>query len=330
MPKLTYHKRGGKGLSYSRCCLLHLCPRKFQLSEIIGLHKHEENIDFDFGHAVAAGIQHLVAAPTELNRAIAIAVSSWNSSIFNEDYPDRKSLWFAVRAVQKFQELQKTKPFFREYEIAKFRNKNGELKPAIELTFKIDCYDDYVYEGHIDLVLVHKQTRTHLIVEVKTTVFTNLHEAMYKNSAQALGYSVVLDAIAKYERELTGVEVSSSYHVMYLIYKAKKFEYVDMFFPKSNLQRAQFVNGLILDIEQASMYANYDFYPTHGESCYNFFRPCEFFELCGYSNEALKKLAHTQEQGIIASDRYTELGEDEFDFIFSLEEIRKQQLGELS
>lgn len=330
MPKLKYGNTGGKGLSYSRTSLLHLCPRKFQLKEIFGLEiagaEQAENINFSFGHALAAGVQHLVAYPGQLERAVVAAVSAWDGSLFMEDEKSKKSIWFAIRGIQNFAANQAANAFFRDYEIAWFKDRNGELKPAIELTFKIECYDGYTYEGHIDLVLKHKKTGQFLIIELKTTKFTNLHEAMYKNSSQALGYSVVLDAIAREEG------TTSSYHVLYFVYKTTKIEFQEMVFPKSKLQRANFINSLILDIEQAQMYENYGIYPQRGENCFNFFNPCEYFNSCGFSDTSLKELVATQQatgDNQSSAGVYGVLEEEEFDFIFSLDNIREQQLAEI-
>lgn len=326
MPALKYGTTGGKGLSYSRSQLLHLCPRKFQLIEIFGLVSHEENVDFDFGHMVGAGVQHLVAHPGDVKRAIAVGLSAWDGNLFAESEKPaaKKSAWYGIRAIQKFAELQKEKTFFKDYEIAYFRDAYGKLKPAIEVTFQIKCYDGYTYEGHIDLVLRNKKNGQYIILELKTTTFTNLDEAMYKNSAQSLGYSVILDSIVKSDPNL---QATSAYHVFYLIYKSGKMEYEDMIFPKSKLQRAHFINSLVMDIEQAEMYREYGNYPMRGQSCYNFFRQCEFFNKCTYSDETLKASAANQRA---QEDRYGKIAHDEFDFVFDLNEIKAHQLEEIS
>jgi hypothetical protein len=325
MPALKYGKTGGKGLSYSRSQLLHLCPRKFQLIEIFGLVSKEENVDFDYGHMVGAGVQHLVAHPGDVARAVLVGLSAWDGNLFAEsEKPQaKKNVWYAIRAIQKFAEYQKEKTFFRDYEIAFFRDHNGKMKPAIEVTFQIRCYEGYTYEGHIDLILRNKKNGQYLILELKTSSFSNLDEAMYKNSAQTLGYSVILDSIAKSDPDLNA---TSSYHVMYLIYKSGKMEYEDMPFPKSKLQRAHFINFLVLDIEQAEMFREYNIYPMRGEACYNFFRQCEFFEKCTYSDEALKAMAASQQA---QDERYGKLTDNEFDFVFDLEEIKAHQLEEV-
>jgi len=317
MPKLDYGTAGGKGISYSRLMTAHSCPRKFQLENIFNLGNNVNNPDFAFGHAVAAGVQSLVDDPTNLPVALVSCLANWDLSIYEETAKNKKSLWYAVRAVEKFYELIKNPAtsILNEYEIAKFRNKEGKLIPAIELTFRILCHDGYVYEGHIDLVLKKKTSNAYMILELKTTGFNNIDPAMYQNSAQALGYSVVLDSITK---ELGG---QSSYHVLYLVYKSNRLEYETLMFPKNRVKRAHFINSLIIDIEILRMYAENNIYPQHGESCFNFFRPCEFLGTCGLSDESLVKLSkvHGEEESAFAvTERY--------DFEYDLDEIRAHQL----
>lgn len=316
MSQLDYGIADGFGFSYSRRLTLHSCPRKYQLENIFNLGMRTDTLDFAYGHAVAAGIQQLVVEPDDLNRAAAATLAAWSMPIDDCDYRGKKSLWYAIRMVQKFYELLKNPAtnFLRNYEIAMFPTADGSLRPAVELTFCINCFEGYVYEGHIDLVLKEKGAAKYLVVEVKTTKFVEVSDSSYKNSDQALGYSIVIESIAK------DLDAEGSYSVLYLVAKSGRQEYEYRVYPKSRIQRAQFINGLILDIEIEKMYRKWNIYPMHGESCFNFFRPCEFFGKCDSPDSVLLSVskAHGEEGSSFKQMPH-------FDFVYDLAEIQQHQ-----
>jgi hypothetical protein len=163
------------------------------------------------------------------------------------------------------------------------------------------------------LILKEKGTNKYVILENKTTSFTNLSEASYKNSIQALGYSIILDSITH------GSDARSVYYVLYCIYKSSKQEYEWMMFPKSRVQRVEFINDLIIDITKLEMYKEHGIYPRHGENCYNFFRECDYIEMCHTPIEIIAenyKKKDTSAYGVI----------QEYDFEYTLEEIKQHQL----
>lgn len=314
MTKLAYGRTGGKGLSYSRLLTAHLCPRKFQLENIFGLGMRTESVTFSYGHAVAAGVQSLVVHPDNLNLALVSTLAAWGVGIHEEELSDKKSLWYAIKMVQKFHSLisHPATNFLRNYEVAYFPDNTGRLIPAVELTFCIECHSDYVYEGHIDLVLKEREANKYLVLELKTTKFVNINEASYKNSAQALGYSLALDSIAR------DMDAEGSYAVMYLVAKSTAQEYEPFVFNKTRAQRAQFINELLLDIEILEMYREVNIYPTRGESCFNFFRPCEYFNKCHLSDNVLMALKQETDTPFAELPRYN--------FVYQLDEIMKHQL----
>lgn len=326
MPKLDYGTKDGYGLSYSRLQTLHSCPRKFQIENIFGLGVRTSNVNFAYGHAVAAGIQELVADPTNLAKAVVATAAAWDIDMDEESSrAKKKSLWYAIRGVTKFYDMvsnPKTS-MLRGYEVAMFPDKDGVLKPAIELTFAIECHDGYVYEGHIDLVLYDPVKDMYIILELKTTGFNNLHEAIYKNSDQALSYSLVLDSIAK------AAGASSSFNVFYLVYKSGAMEYEPFLFPKNRTQRAKFINSLILDIEVLELYRSTGIYPQRGESCYAFFSPCDYFANCGMSDSTLNR-ASVIAEGIETDTEEKFATIKEFDFTFHLDTIKQDQMDEIN
>lgn len=267
-----------KQLSYSSLLTAHACLRKYQLYKLrataqLGSDEEERkgSLTFAFGHAVGTGVQEVfLGYPIE--QIIWNMFCNWDVDLFEENPKQKKSFWLAVIAVQKFIAMRNA-GHLKDYEIV-----IHDGKPAVELGFCISFPDGFKYRGSVDAVLRHRITGKIVVLEVKTTSFTNLNPAMYKNSSQAVGYSVVLDKIFP---EL------SSYEVFYLPYKTKDMEWDYYPFPKSYLQRALWIQELLLDIEFIKSCETVGVYPMRGESCLDFYRECEYYGICTLSTENL-------------------------------------------
>lgn len=269
-----------KQLSYSSILTLHSCPRKYQLyklnaQEELGSVDSEsaQNVTFAFGHIVGEGIQAIFAGAS-LDETIFAMFRGWHADLEDRNIKQNKNFYLAVSAVQKVASMRE-QGFLQDWEVMEY---NGKL--ACELAFRISLPDGFKLRGHVDAVLKNKVTNEIMVLECKTSSFTNLNPAMYKNSAQGIGYSVVLDVIAP--------EISS-YQVLYLVYLTKDMSYEQYSFPKSYLQRALWIKELLLNIEIIKMYEIEGVYPMHGESCYSFYRECEYMNTCTLNTRFLSK-----------------------------------------
>lgn len=263
-----------QNLSYSGLLTLHTCPRLFQLQKL--QHErpeadYESSITFAFGHLVGEGIQQIMQGYT-LDQIYFDQFTKWAPDLFAENIKQVKSFWYAMFAVEKFAFLYST-GFMNDWELYY----HDEI-PAVEFSFRITFPDGFKYRGFVDAVLRNKKDGRIMVLECKTTSATNLNAATYKNSAQAIGYSIVLDSL---------FPDLSSYNVLYLPYKTKTQEYEQLLFEKSYLQRALWIKELLLDIEVIKMYEEAGIYPMRGESCYNYYRECEYLGLCTLSTESL-------------------------------------------
>jgi RecB family exonuclease len=162
--------------------------------------------------------------------------------------------------------------------------------PATELSFIINFPDGFTYKGFVDAVLQHNETGEVMVLECKTTSANAVAAAAYKNSAQAIGYSIVLDAL---------FPSLSSYQVQYLIYKTKSKDYDVMQFEKSYLDRALWIRSLLLDIDTIKMYESASIYPQRGESCNQWMRECEYFGLCSLATESITEPLTGEESKLI-------------------------------
>lgn len=271
-------------LSYSSLLTLHSCPRKYELYKkraTAAAESETSTITFAFGHIVGEAIQLALTPGISEDQIIWKMFLTWHADLFASDEKACKSFWDGVVALKRFMSLREA-GLLADYELVYFQG-----KPACELSFCINFPDGFRYRGHVDAVLTHKISREVLVLECKTTKTKSLNPNTYKNSAQAIGYSIILDSIFP---EL------SSYHVLYLVYQTISREFTQIPFRKTYLQRALWIRELLLDIEKIKMYEEAQIYPMHGESCVTYsvetekeskvwIGDCEYINTCTLSNE---------------------------------------------
>lgn len=269
-----------KLLSYSSLLQLHSCPRRYQLYRLKSDHDDEDptaarnqNVTFAYGHIVGDGIQQIFLGESE-DKIIWTQYLAWHADLAYELPKDGKSFYSAISALQKLIYMRES-GYLADWELVIY---NG--RPAVELSFRITFPDGFTMRGSLDAVLRHKHTGEVMVLECKTTKSRNVNGAQYKNSAQGVGYSVVMDVLFP---EL------SSYKVLYLVYKTLDKEYEQLPFVKNYLQRATWIQELLLDIETIKLYENAGVYPMRGESCYSFFRECEYLNVCTLSTANLTR-----------------------------------------
>lgn len=260
-----------KLMSYSSNLTLHKCPRKYQLYKLKSIEDEvdvdaaiNQNLTFAYGHVVGEGIQDVMDGISE-EEVIWKMFLAWHANLEDRNEKQNKSFYLAVAAIQRFLSLR-ANGFLQDYELLEFKGKSAK-----ELSFRIHLPDGFKYRGSVDAVLRHKVTGQILVLECKTSSSATLYPTTYKNSAQAVGYSVVLDVIAP--------EISS-YDVLYLVYLTKDMAYEQLKFTKTYLQRATWIQELLLDVETIKLYERTGVYPMRGESCMDFFRDCEYLNQC--------------------------------------------------
>ena len=299
-----------KLLSHSSRTTLHKCPRKYQLYRLSSTDvaltdekETEQGVTFAYGHAVGAGVASILEGKSE-TQVIMDTFLAWDVDLFDENPKQKKSFWLALHAVQQFMHMRAT-GYLDDYELVYY---NG--KPAVELSFQILLPDDYRYRGYVDAVLQHRETKEVIVIECKTSSGT-AQPAYFRNSGQALGYSVVLDTL------FPGL---SSYTVLYLVYETKSYAYVELPFQKSLLQRALWLQELLIDSQMITHYHSYDTFPMHGENCYDFFRECEYLGLCTLSTDNLVKPLDQKMVDKIYED------ETKYEFTVAFEDLVQAQI----
>ena len=268
-----------KLLSHSSRSLLNKCARKYQLYRLSSEQQEgdpiktaESLVTFAYGKAVGVGVQSTLEDKTE-DQILMDVFLEWDTDLLAETPRQKKSFWLAVFATQKFMDMR-FGGYLEDYELVYY-----DGKPAVELAFQITLPEGYKYRGFVDAVLRHKKTGEIVVLECKTSSGT-AQSAQYKNSGQALGYSVVLDIL---------FPKLSSYSVLYFVYESVSMSYKELVFPKSLLQRALWLQELLIDTQIINLYESYGTYPMQGGSCFDFFKPCEYLGLCTLTTSRLTK-----------------------------------------
>lgn len=283
---VAYSQIAGKHVvSYSKLEDLHSCPRKFELLNILNANPvqgGEDNIDFMFGHAVGTGVQMLKAG-LSIDEAILYASLEWKADIYAIMPRKKKSFYFALHAVRVA--VNEVLPIIQDYDIFEWTGDDGVSRSGIETYFRLELANGKtMYEGHIDLLCIHKTTRKLAVFEIKTNAFSMVHEATYSNSYQVDGYSLFCAALQHKYGEKYNIAPSESIDVRYIIFKVPSQDYEFMPLSKSYRHWNKFWKDIHSDIEVLDKYENESNYPCRGGACYDYFRPCFFFGTCHYPN----------------------------------------------
>lgn len=306
--------RGVNMYSHSTSERFITCENKFRCSKlqsnqpilVDAIPTLEGNIDFAFGRAIETGVQStlLQHSPEKVFFDMFLA---WDIGLMQQ-HPKNYAKTFADAciAIDQFRFIQRE--FMEGWEIAMFNS-----KPAIELALLLDLENGYYYVGHADIILWHPIFQRYRVLEIKTTGTKTLHPAMYQNSGQAVGYSVFLDEIAR------NIELTSTFEVQYLVFPSALGYWQKYEFTKARSDRAFWLNTILLDIQRIHTNRQLKFWPKRGSACFDYYRPCEFFDTCGLDDKSFNPTGEFAEIG------QKELEEHAFDFRFKLSDILRTQ-----
>lgn len=347
LQKLSYVREDGIiALSYSKLETFYACPRRFQLGEVEDNRFRDPSAHTAYGHAVGAGIAvYLLYAPKPIRadsnfekfdwscsdeaesvsatpdeeaawkrahdnaiaRAVFAGMQAWDHpDLFCADAKD-KTIEDAVYAIRLFANTT-AQTILQDWEVAHLRCNGGVVKPAIELTFYVGIHERYSYQGHIDIVLRHRADRRLSVWEVKTSA-KEIQQADWENSAQTLGYNVILQGVG----EIT--DDTHDYEVHYICYNTGDRKFYILDFKKPVSIRAEFVATLMLDIQQIQCYIDNGLFPKRGSKCVSYGRACRFFGNCDLVTR----------QSLQGDSAYSYMARDEVDFVLTIDDLLRLQ-----
>jgi hypothetical protein len=290
-------------LSHSALESFLTCERMFQLDRLLaGESKREDTEHTVFGKSFGEGVASYIINQ-DRDKAVWAAYLSYYPVLESDKKTEETAINLLMNAFPHLDNL------LLDWEIAIFQD-----KPAVELsfrlniaTFQVELMEEMVeiqvyFVGYVDVVLRNKWTGRYAILENKTTGLGLLDvDPLFKNSGQALGYSIVLDKIAGEEH--------SEYDVLYLIGQLNSRSELTKFQPKVHLKeypktiqnRLNWFLSLGMDVNRLRQMLELGVFPMRGGSCIQFMRPCKHFGTCS----------------MMTLDRYKELPEDKIDYQFT-------------
>lgn len=253
-------------LSHSSLNLLNTCERKFQLEKLLAAPRETESPHFSFGHAYGIGVATYLATKDK-DRSIYECWKAYWPIAENESKTQGRAIACLMNSFRKLDSV------LDEYDVAEFKN-----APAVELSFKLNITPGIYFVGHIDVVLKNKFTNKFVVLEVKHTglQLTDI-AALYKNSGQALGYSIALDEIAGSEQNEFGV----IYCVSQLGKNFKQETHILPFY-KTLSDRLDWFVSLGLDVQRIEEMQKINIFPKRGESCVKYNKPCFHYGICDF------------------------------------------------
>lgn len=238
-------------------------------------------------------------------------LTTWTEDLDSDEaYKDKKTFFHALAAIDKFVFFRQS--VLKDWNVVWLSPVGDQAIPTTELGFQVNFWDNFRYRGFLDVLLQNKFTGAYKVLETKTSKYIKINEAQFVNSAQGLGYSLVVDAIASLE----GKQQADSFEVMYLIFTTPDGgEWNELSVPHSHSDRALWLRGIVADIRKIAEYSETEYFPQYGESCYSYFRQCDYFGICGMSDTSLML------------DRAQEIKEDEskYAFVFEFMDLLKAQ-----
>ena len=319
MPQLGYNLDNGKlNLSYSRLQILHRCPRMFQITQLNNHGRRTKSAIFAFGHAVAAGVQAMLAGHS-YERSCMLALAEYDIPDPWEIDKTGRSISKILLALEKFRIANPLDGWI----VPKFRNQHGEVVSGIEFFFQLNIGDDATYQGHVDAILYNPEENKFLVLELKTT--GTYHEETYKNSQQTLGYSLVVDWIVDHSNGLLNIadpeQAKASNRVLYFVFDIGAEVWQPLPLLQMALAKADFIQSLLLDYQHIKAMQEVDMFPKNGDSCRNFNRPCEWYNLCDQQSLTKEKAIMSAESAFCI---------EEPALIFDVAAVLEQQLAKVS
>jgi len=288
-------------LSHSALASFLTCERMFQLDRLLeGAPEKRDYPATVFGKAFGAGVaEYMLTQDKEI--ALFKAYLAYTPVLEDDKRTEEILINMLLVAFPKLDTL------LLDYEVAVF-----EGKPAIELSFRLNCTPTIFFVGYVDMILRNKWTGVYAIVENKSTGMNLLDlDPLFKNSGQALGYSIILDRIAGKDK--------SAYEVIYPIGQLNSRSnggfspnFIIKTFNKTLKDRLNWFITLKMDIQRLEQMQALSVFPMRGNNCLQYMRPCKHFGTCGM-------------QGL---DKPKELPPDltEYQFTYSLDELVAEYL----
>jgi hypothetical protein len=241
--------------------------------------KDEKSIHLAYGSSVGVGLQEVMKS-SSIEKAFYLAFLAWDIDTEEEDIKGKKSLWHALLNIQSFAE-----EFWPGIQRTGWEMLHLDGIATDEFAWKINMSHGFYLIGYIDAILRNRRNNEVRVLEAKTTKYNNVHESLYSNSWQGVGYSIVLDELAANGK----LDDFPSLEVLYLVLKSAAQEYELLPFKKPPSVKAGWLYNMHREIDAIKACEDENYWPKYGESCWEYasFKPCKYYGTCDMSPEHL-------------------------------------------
>lgn len=297
IPELTSHKlsfdNGYQFVWDSTCLSLFAeCPRKYYYAIIEGLAHKSTSVHLIFGSHYASALEMLkkeIAAGTDPDQALILTIrylliATWDSTtkkpqVFDDTKKTRLNLirsvvWYFDEYINNPENPYKTHIL-----------KTG--KAAVELSFKIEVDNGYVFSGHLDEVVGIDDLL--MVKDQKTTTQTlgDWYFKQFEYAPQMFMYSSVAKPVLG--SPISGVIIDAAS----IQINATQFQQRTITKQKDLLE--DWYNSTLALIDMADSCTSKKFFPQNRTSCGNY-SGCDFLPLCQANSkfrETVKKAQYT-------------------------------------
>lgn len=281
-------------VSYSSLNTFASCSRKFEFDKLYPrLPRDGSWYAADTGSALHAGYQDYLIHK-DVDRATWIFMQAFPYMGEFEQTNDYRSFEACLATL----EAMIAEVRMNEYELAQIKTPSGEVKPAIEVPFKIRFPDFTVspctrypegatisFIGYIDAIMQNLMTNVYRTLDIKTTrMMLNDATAKFQFDTQQIPYGIVVDHVAQ--------DVVESFEVLYLDCYIDLLEPKTQVYPFMKTQQdiQEWGTNKMIQLGQLRNFIESDFFPRTDSGCLFYNKPCRYLDCC--SSRDSKALEH--------------------------------------
>lgn len=266
------------------------CKRKFEFRKFYLAPRGKSNYKMAIGHCMHACWQEWIRTKDEEAAVLKLietypadlSIYANDENFFNSQDP--RSIESCYATLQALINNEK----FAGFEIAEIDCLDGVRRPAIEVEFVIDFYNEdgsrytilgrpVSYIGFMDAILFDMLNKEYQVTDLKTTTWTiKDRSGEFQFKGQALPYSLVLQKMEQHEEEFTSFTVNYvSAYISLLEPKITIYPY-----KKTINDLNEWFTKLTFTLASINKFANLGWFPRRSGGCMSFNRPCSMADFC--------------------------------------------------
>ena len=254
------------------------CAKKFAFLKIWGGGRGPSDLPGEVGNALHTGFQSYMLS-NDREKALFDMMLRYPIELCSnpEDNRSLEACYATMQLIMDYNHLQ-------AYEIAEVRDKEGNIRPAIEVPFRINLKEfslsstDVIpiyYVGFIDAVLFNNLTGEYIVVDLKSTRDnTKDLTAKFAFKEQCIPYALIIERMLN----ATIDHLKMIYLSVFIdIQKPTIFPYE---FQKDEYDIQEWALGLADKIDRIKRYYNAGWWPRNSNACISYRKVCPFFTMC--------------------------------------------------